>query len=277
MSERLANSLGAGAPVSPLMAAKPDAEGRMIDRRLNIYYFYNKSLIMEGHMLNGTEVANLLRERGFTHIYHANTAATALSFLRNGGLLSRQYVESSPATSFQTIQASDTKDKQFGIYNDIFFDAKNIWECNCICFYGPVIFEYAIQVLEGKSNVAIMKKNPQNCESEPEYFSSFLEVTEKHFVPEYWEFGEHITLRHQSKVDFTYLQRVIVYMPPENIDLSISDPRNSPYDACEDLRRACSAHRIAHEAKQMTKAQWDAITAVGRFYGFRSCVPCCVS
>lgn len=224
-------------------------------------------------MLNGTEVVNLLRERGFTHIYHANTVATALTYLRNGGLLSRQYVEDHPQTCFQTMQRSDEKDKQFGIYNDIFFDAKNIWECNCPCFYGPVIFEYDIQVLEGKSNVAITKKNPQNSESEPEYFSSFLEVAEKHSSPGCWEFGEHITLRHQAKVDFTYLQRVIVYMPPENVDLSISDPRNSPYEACEDLCRACSAHRIAHEAKRMTKAQWDAITAVGRFYGFRSRVP----
>lgn len=79
-------------------------------------------------MLDGNSLVEFLKERGFSTLCHVNTTATALTFLRNGGLLSRQYVEEHPETCFQTIQKSDAKDKEFGIFNDIFFDVMNIWE-----------------------------------------------------------------------------------------------------------------------------------------------------
>ena len=66
-------------------------------------------------MLDGNSLVEFLKERGFSTLCHVNTTATALTFLRNGGLLSRQYVEEHPETCFQTIQKSDAKDKEFGI------------------------------------------------------------------------------------------------------------------------------------------------------------------
>ena len=79
-------------------------------------------------MLNGDILADFLKKRGFSTLCHVNTAATSLTFLRNGGLLSRQYIEDHAMTCFQTMQKSDDKDKEFGIFNDIFFDVKNIWK-----------------------------------------------------------------------------------------------------------------------------------------------------
>lgn len=67
-------------------------------------------------MLDGNSLVEFLKERGFSTLCHVNTTATALTFLRNGGLLSRQYVEEHPETCFQTIQKSDAKDKEFGIF-----------------------------------------------------------------------------------------------------------------------------------------------------------------
>ena len=45
-------------------------------------------------MLNGDNLADFFEEKGYHILHHVNTVATALTFLRNGGLLSREYVGS---------------------------------------------------------------------------------------------------------------------------------------------------------------------------------------
>lgn len=90
-------------------------------------------------MLSGIELANLLRQCSLDVIHHANTVATALTYLRQRGLLSRQCVEKNPQNCFQTLQSTDNQDKALGIFNDIFFDVENLWEKHDICFYGPVV------------------------------------------------------------------------------------------------------------------------------------------
>ena len=92
-------------------------------------------------MIDGNDLVVLLRQYGKNSIFHANTVATSLSFLRNDGLLSRYYVKTHPATCHQTPQYTDETDRQLGVDNDIFFDVENIWDLNMTCFYGPVVFQ----------------------------------------------------------------------------------------------------------------------------------------
>lgn len=43
--------------------------------------------------MTNEEIKSILKEKEVKHLYHANTVATACTFLENGGLLSRGYVE----------------------------------------------------------------------------------------------------------------------------------------------------------------------------------------
>ena len=67
---------------------------------------------------------SILKEKKVKHLYHANTVATACTFLENGGLLSRGYVEDHDL--FQTSQRSDEHDQHVDVFYDIFFDSVDV-------------------------------------------------------------------------------------------------------------------------------------------------------
>lgn len=48
---------------------------------------------MENYALPSKEVYRILREKGLQYLYHANTVATSLTFIKQNALLSRHYVE----------------------------------------------------------------------------------------------------------------------------------------------------------------------------------------
>lgn len=70
--------------------------------------------------LDNRELHDLLIEKGVTHFYHANTLATSITFIENGGLLSRGDVETNGF--FQTPQTSDADDVMFDVWHDVFID-----------------------------------------------------------------------------------------------------------------------------------------------------------
>lgn len=234
-------------------------------------------------MIDGNELVELLRQYGKNSIFHANTVATSLSFLRNGGLLSRQYVEDDPATCCQTLQKTDTTDKQFGVYNDIFFDVENIWEIKTTCFYGPVVFQYDTRVLLGQNNLAVSRSNPAYWRNVPEdqrYFPDVASIRKEKglflFAP--WPEYEHIMLRRQGRLDFVgALEKVILYMPPAGADETFLDERNRPSLAYKDLAAECGKREISLEVRYVSHESWQGTVAhgnsAGRFYGFRALVP----
>lgn len=215
-------------------------------------------------MLNGTEIANLLRERGFTHIYHANTVATALSYLRNGGLLSRQYVEDHPQTCFQTMQRSDEKDKMLGIYNDIFFDATNMWQVNQVnySYYGPVVFKYTIDFLSQMPNVFVSKNNPihmqWNC-VEDNFFCDVQELKTNLEESTYsWPIAYHIILKNQGGIDFTALHEIDFFIPNFNYEYVDSEKYIQIInDGQKCMRCRCEEQNIYLNCKTMYPDQWN--------------------
>lgn len=62
----------------------------------------------------------ILTDKGFTHFHHANTIATAITFIESKGLLSRGEVERRGL--IQTKQASGEDDKTYDVWNDVFLD-----------------------------------------------------------------------------------------------------------------------------------------------------------
>lgn len=55
--------------------------------------------------MTNRNIKHILLEKGVTHLYHANTVATACTFIENNGLLSRGAVDD--LGLYQTSQATD--------------------------------------------------------------------------------------------------------------------------------------------------------------------------
>lgn len=141
------------------------------------------------------EIKEVLLKRGVQKLYHANTVATSITFLSNGGLLSRGAVEERQL--FQTFQNSDSTDKEYGIWNDIFFDSVDIHErAKNVNQYGPVTFVYSIDLLDdlqGKT-VKITKDNPVYWDGTSEDDRYFTNLAELLFQYQKGSFGQHLTI-----------------------------------------------------------------------------------
>ena len=111
------------------------------------------------------EVHDVLTNIRATHLHHANTVTTSCSFLEQGGLLSRGFVEDRGLD--QTPQPSDESDKKYDIWHRIFLDHVDIHDRGGRRKgpnkYGPVLFVHKLDVLLGLpegSEVLVSKMNP---------------------------------------------------------------------------------------------------------------------
>lgn len=130
--------------------------------------------------LDARKVHEVMRAKGFTHLYHANTVQTACTYFQVGGLLSRGAVEH--LGLLQTDQDSDEIDKEYGVWNDIFLDSADLHTIfprqN---YYGPVLFKFNIDILLSESLPPLMitKDNPVNWidgqTKQERYFQSIKE------------------------------------------------------------------------------------------------------
>lgn len=162
------------------------------------------------------EVKRVLYSRGVRKLYHANTVATSLSFLRAGGLLSRGYAED--IGTRQTPQQTDATDQEFGIYYDIFFDASDIHHASRnLNHYGPVAFVYSIDILDLLGiDIRVTKRNPMYWDPDlPEDKRYFTDAAQLDFHYDERDFGQHITLRDMRAPlpSEPYLQEIILEDP----------------------------------------------------------------
>ena len=166
--------------------------------------------------MNGKIACRVLREKHVYHLYHANTVRTACTFLKNGGLLSRAYVERHGLD--QTPQTSDAKDVALGVFDDVFFDSVDIHDRGRrLNDYGPVSFVYDVRLLEDfpDDSVWVTRDNPIR-------WRRGMGEAERYFVTEdelrdgfkWGEFCQHITLRSpEGPVPFTRLEKVVLDYP----------------------------------------------------------------
>ena len=133
--------------------------------------------------LDPIEVLDLLKEKNIDFLFHANTVATACTFIEQGGLLSRGAVEDSGL--LQTPQMSDELDKKYNVWNDIFFDSidlhKKFKRQN---YYGPVLFKFDVNILASPNmpELWITRDNPTRWNykqtDSDRYFQSLEELEE---------------------------------------------------------------------------------------------------
>lgn len=166
-------------------------------------------------MTNET-IKQILIEKGITHLYHANSVATASTFLENGGVFSRGAAEDRGL--YQTSQETDDTDRDVDVFYDIFFDSVDIHQrIKKLNHYGPVLFVYSIDLIDTlpQGSIKITKDNPirwKPCmEENKKYFSSEQEL--KLFLLK-GEFAQHFTVRHQmNPLSFEYLEKIIIDDP----------------------------------------------------------------
>ncbi|WP_281883291.1 hypothetical protein [Paenibacillus sp. YYML68] len=166
--------------------------------------------------MNNEEVYTFFKEIGVEQLHHANTVLTACTFLSEGGLLSRGFVEDRGLP--QTWQNTDEIDKKYDIWHDLFFDDVDIHNrTSRQNFYGSVLFTYDLEVLLELDTppVAITKSNPKIWTDKQtvhdRYFSSLDELRSKYKIG---KFGQMITLRNaRTPLTFEHLKEIIVDAP----------------------------------------------------------------
>lgn len=182
--------------------------------------------------MNAKEVKNVLINNNVYELFHANSVLTSLTFLNNGGLLSRGTVEDLNLP--QTSQQSDEIDKKFNIYYDIFFDSVDIHQrAKRKNDYGPVTFVYSVNVLDsiGNYDVCVTKYNPQNYENNTTnkelYFTNYEDLN-SNFTK--GDFAQQITIRKiREALSFEYLKEIIIDYPGTSREKYFT----SAYDALE--------------------------------------------
>lgn len=206
--------------------------------------------------MTGEEIFRFLKAREVEYLYHANTVATSRTFLQNGGLLSRGYIDSRGL--IQTVQASDEDDKKLGIWNDIFFDTVDIHDhmglagaSPGICFYGPVLFKFKIDVVMDSNVVqrlAITRTNPVKWLENGVREDYFLTLAELEGGFGLNDFGQHVMIRNQiHPLGFNWLEEIIVDNPfrdfngKSGIDMVLEELKKVAPPGVEIRQRECRA------------------------------------
>jgi hypothetical protein len=133
--------------------------------------------------LNNKKLYELLKEKGVTNLFHANTVATSITYIEEGGLLSREYIEDQEL--YQTPQTSDEIDKLFDVFDDIFIDTIDLHKnFNRQNHYGPVLFQFSLELLlDDNIEIWVTKDNPiywaKNSDVSENYFKSVKELSKE--------------------------------------------------------------------------------------------------
>ncbi|QJB34929.1 hypothetical protein HF324_27795 [Chitinophaga oryzae] len=132
-----------------------------------------------------------------TELHHANSVATSCLFLREKSLLSRGTVERSGLK--QTPQKSDSQDRVYSIWYDVFMDTVDIHNrASRYNEYGPVTFVFDVDLIP-KTNTGkiwVTKCNPMYWAGKSEgnrWFQNKHELSEE-FIK--GDFGQMLVFRH---------------------------------------------------------------------------------
>lgn len=158
--------------------------------------------------MQGSDVYNVLKKVGAPCLHHANSVITSCTFLEQGGLLSREFVEKRGLN--QTPQSSDADDKKFGIWDRIFVDQVDIHaragKKKAPNEYGPVLFlldlDSLLQLPAG-TDVLVTKDNPIYWDGKPDAERWFQSAEELGKGMTKGTFGQMIMIRTPTgKLDF---------------------------------------------------------------------------
>ncbi len=167
-----------------------------------------------------SEVYDVLNRIGASRLHHANTVTTSCTFLEQGGLLSRGYVEDHGFA--QTPQYTDAADQAYGIWHDVFVDTVDIHfragRVKGPNQYGPVLFVLNLSILlhlPAGSEVLVTKHNPTKwTHGQPDDARWYLTQDELSQHISIGDFDQMIVIRTpQGRVDFEPKVRIALDNP----------------------------------------------------------------
>jgi len=172
-------------------------------------------------------VYRTLIDKGIDNLYHANSVLTACQFLKRGSLLSRGTVERYGYK--QTSQRSDSKDKTYSLWYDVFVDTADIHHRARIAnTYGPVLFVLSTDILtDNVGRIWVTKSNPINWTNKvPENKRWFQTIDDLDDNLTEGTFEQMVVFRHcGGEIPFNgHLEKIIVddpchTMPPGKADM----------------------------------------------------------
>jgi len=176
--------------------------------------------------MDGTAVYNVLSTmlpHPATHLHHANSVTTSCTFLEQGGLLSRGFVEGHGLV--QTPQPSDAIDKKYGIWDRIFLDHVDIHyrggRVKGPNKYGPVLMRFDLGILlqlpEG-SEILVTRCNPMPDwhDNQPDTERWFTDEQELRNGIAFGEFNKMLVIKTPTgKLDFPQRRVEILLDNPE--------------------------------------------------------------
>lgn len=133
--------------------------------------------------LSSKELYFVLKNKGVQNLFHANTVKTSLTFIGEGSLLSRQYVETNEL--IQTEQYTDQKDKCLGIWDAVFLDGTDLHQkYTRFNKYGPILFYIDLNVLlsDDFPEVKISKSNPDSWDTSIDKFYESISEFDRDYL-----------------------------------------------------------------------------------------------
>jgi hypothetical protein len=171
--------------------------------------------------LDNEGLFNFFQSKDIQVLYHANTTQTSITYINQGGLLSRGAVENLGLN--QTKQGSDEADKILNVWNDVFLDSTDLHSFfGRQNYYGPILFEFDVSLVRNPDyEIWITKDNPiywlTDTPLDERYFQNIEELNTK------WEKFRRqkmmITIRNnKSPILFESIRRVVVDDPRVLVD-----------------------------------------------------------
>ena len=179
---------------------------------------------------------------------------TSRTFLEQGGLLSRGFVEDHGLN--QTAQFSDQSDKKNGIWHRIFLDHVDIHDrAREKNLYGPVLFEFDLNILltlAARSEILVTRKNPVHWnERDPDSERWFRTKDELARHIRFGDFGKMLVIKTPSeKLDFPNRKALIILDDPQR---KLSSGENAYTHAKNRLTTTASPVNASIERRECRK------------------------
>lgn len=206
----------------------------------------------EEYYINGTELYDLLLENKVTNLYHANTLSTSITFLNEGKLLSREFVENN--NLFQTPQDTDKKDKTLGIWNDLFldtFDLTSKFNINC---YGPITFVIKLEFIKDYK-ILVTKNNPCYWNTNRNYLRGIDDFKKA----KYPKSADHMITINNAQIELNdYLEKIIYY------NTELKDSKNRDIDTIVKAQLSSFGFPIDPKDNDITKGIYNDILNNGK-------------
>lgn len=161
------------------------------------------------------EIKQVLRDKGVTSLYHADTVATSLLYLESGGLLPGDAWEVSGV--MPPSRRRDAETRPLGRFHDVFFascdEHDRVHRYN---LYGPVLYVYSLEVLDqlAGQEVLITREHPLRWageRGEELYFRSVQEMQEQFCAG---DICQYVAVRNAHEpIGFDCLQEIVLDDP----------------------------------------------------------------